>query len=341
MHFPVGLSTKEDIDTFVGALEPCIPYSLPILGYIFHSDGSGAYRMNNTSPSAHLCTPKVQIWSSQSDLKSVTSRQALFSIVLFSESDRQFRFFCSAEASGIPPTLEEQEHVKEMLGSLMKSIVSDDPNYRTIVPPPSSVDDADESFIFIGSVHEIWISALHSYSPKIKPCHVKYIYPPVKYVSPTSSLQTSSLLEANGWTISQILPSEVDLVKATSGVSRSHDYLLGRSSSSVCVRDVNNSSAPVAWGLIHADGSIGSLYVQPDYRRRGLARLVIQELSRKSVQRGGEEEIGIGRTCGTLGWNWTDVAKSNDKSIRFMESLGGWNKEWSCYWLYLATSTST
>ena len=331
MHFPVDLSTKEAIDTFVGALEAHIPYSLPILGYIFHSDGSEM----NASPLAHFSTPKVQIWSSQSHLTAGTSRQTLFSIVLFSESDSQFRFFCSAEASGIPPTPEEQEHVRETLGSFMKSIVGNDPKYRSIVQP-SSVDDANESFVFVGSVHEVWTSALHPYSPKINPRHVKYICPP----NPQPNLQTSSFLEANGWTISQIQPSEVDLVKTVSGVSRSHDYLLGRCSSSVCIRDVKKSSAPVAWALIHADGSIGALYVQPDYRKRGLARLMVQELAWKSVPRSSEEGINIGRTGGTLGWNWTDVCESNDKSIWFMESLEGWKKGWNCYWLYLITSTS-
>ena len=329
MHFPVDLSTKEATDTFVGALEAYIPYSLPILGYIFHSVGTS--EMNNAS---HFSTPKVQIWSSKSNLTTETSQQTLFSIILFSESDSQFRFFCSAETSGIPPSLEEKEHVKEMLGSFMKSVVRDDPKYRTIVWP-SSVDDTNENIIFVGSVHEIWTSTLHPYSPQVNPRHVKYICPPVN--STTSNLQTLSLLEVNGWTISQIQPSEVDLVKATSGVARSRDYLLGRCSSSVCIRDVKKGSAPIAWALIHADGSIGALYVQPDYRRRGLAHLIAQELTRKSVPQG---SVDIGRACGTMGWNWTDVSESNDKSIQFMESLGGWYKKWNCYWFYLTTSMS-
>lgn len=104
----------------------------------------------------------------------------------------------------------------------------------------------------------------------------------------------------------------------------------------MCVRTLDrdgyaSDGRPVAWVLIHYDGSIGALHVDVEYRRRGLVHLVVYELIKRCS---GENNYNVGGG-GALGWNSTDVMRENDKAVGFMGSLDGWKEGWLCYWIFL------
>lgn len=333
---PVALDTSDARREFVALLKPYLPYSLPILGYIFHSS-----QPTHTG----FGEPNIQVWTAKSDVKSDSPTSNLFSVVMFTPIDSQFRLFCSADSSSAHPTAEEEEHVVSTLQSAMNLIVvADPPIFRTIVPLPAplhnhAVEDALDlgTVIFIGSVHEKWTNCLKPYSPKMNPC-VKYLCPPSDVINAQPS--------RDGWVVTGLEEADIELVRATSGISRSREYVLERCPTSVCIRTQSKDAEgapgrPIAWALMHADGSIGALHVEADYRRQGLGQFAMHELVRRCRGSGptdkGGEKIADGG--GALGWNWTDVVQGNEKGAGFMESLGGWKEGWLCYWVFLVAES--
>jgi predicted GNAT family acetyltransferase len=71
--------------------------------------------------------------------------------------------------------------------------------------------------------------------------------------------------------------------------------------------------------MTHGDGSIGALWTQPAYRRRGHAMAVLAAHIRK------EEARGVPRFC--------YIEEGNDASMRLFASLGWTPLPWSVYWI--------
>jgi GNAT superfamily N-acetyltransferase len=98
---------------------------------------------------------------------------------------------------------------------------------------------------------------------------------------------------------------------------------------------------------MHSDGSIGMLHVEPEFRRRGIAQILMNRLIREraNTESTGEllgltkerrmESNSAVRGGGALGWNWVDVVESNKEGSRFFKSLGGWAEGWTSLWLFL------
>lgn len=338
--YPVDLNTPGTLEAFTSLLAPYTPYSLPILGAILHSGTSEDKIFADYFPGerarSHPPNFNLQVWSSEPEIHLQNSSSKLFSIISFTPSDRQFRFFCSAEASHSPPTSEQQDHVSDILQSTMRVVVAQNPDQYTSLLAPKSTDGVERNLtvapIVIGSVHEKWATCLQPHSHKINPC-IKFLYPPLRSHSPSGGMSASQL----GYSLSSLQEFDIDVVQAASGISRSREYLLERRHFSVCVRvpykgDETSYMKPIAWVLMHSDGSIGTLHVDPEHRGKGLGRLLIQELVKRCSE---ITPSGITRGGGTLGWYWTDVVQANEQGAGFMGSLEGWEKGWSCYWVYM------
>ncbi|KZP18728.1 hypothetical protein FIBSPDRAFT_863522 [Athelia psychrophila] len=323
--YPTSLATPDAVDALVALLQPHIPYSLPILGYLFHS---GQHIPNG------FHKPCVKVWTSTPQLESHIPAKGVFSVLLFTPADHQFRFFCSAESSESPASAAEEGHVLSVMESAMNIVSEGSESFRTIMPASAlpqqgSADDPNPKLFLIGSVHEKWARCLQTRALKMNPC-AKFVCPPrpVTAIAPPGEEYVST----------RLTEEDIELVCAGSGVSRSRTYLQGRLAASVCLRaktemGANAGTPPVAWGLVHADGSIGALHVEDAHRRRGLGQFVMHELVRQIGGTGpdGQEDGG----GGALGWNWTDVMAANEKGSGFMRSLGGWEERWVCYWVFL------
>jgi GNAT superfamily N-acetyltransferase len=98
----------------------------------------------------------------------------------------------------------------------------------------------------------------------------------------------------------------------------------------------------VAWGFLSVDGSLASLYTDPQLRGRGMGKAVGKRLGRM-VQAGdgarmdGErDEAGMAFRGVRPGGDWVhaDVMAANIGSVKVMEGLGGvW--AWDCHWCWL------
>lgn len=76
---------------------------------------------------------------------------------------------------------------------------------------------------------------------------------------------------------------------------------------------------PVAWVITLPDGAIGALYTMPDYRRRGLAKMVVADRLAKCAH------LGLPTYC--------HVEVTNQASERMWEGMG-WTRGHKVQWVY-------
>lgn len=143
-----------------------------------------------------------------------------------------------------------------------------------------------------------------------------------EWLLPTSTLSSIPREPASlppGYTISRVPEDQLAIVLSTSEIKRQPEtYLILPS-----VGILNDDGTLVAWGYIGIEGSFATLYVLPDYRGRGLAKCVAQQLLGR-LARGEFKDLGYG---GDSGWVHSEVKKGNIGSEGVMKALGaelGW-----------------
>ncbi|MCJ1316604.1 hypothetical protein MMC15_001925 [Xylographa vitiligo] len=85
----------------------------------------------------------------------------------------------------------------------------------------------------------------------------------------------------------------------------------------------------VAWAFLGPDGSLTSLHVEPEWRGRGLGKLVTRRLF--GLLGRGEGEAGFEGVGEGEEWCHSDVATDNAGSIGVARGLGG-EEGWECFW---------
>ncbi|MCJ1283746.1 hypothetical protein MMC26_003077 [Xylographa opegraphella] len=88
----------------------------------------------------------------------------------------------------------------------------------------------------------------------------------------------------------------------------------------------------VAWAFLGPDGSLTSLHVEPEFRGRGLGKLVTRRLFALLGEGGrgsGFEDVREGEE-----WCHSDVATDNAGSIGVARGLGG-EEGWECFWAWV------
>ncbi|KAF9224080.1 hypothetical protein BS17DRAFT_780432 [Gyrodon lividus] len=347
-HIDLNSGSRDTVAALVKLLSPHAPYSLHILGTILNA-GQRSMTIGNVDPS------KVFLWSTTPlRLSNDNPPPKLFSILIFSPIGHDFRFFCSAESSPEPPTKVEETHVERIFKMVRHMAREESPKYDSVLimksanrglGPTVRVDN-DPPMIIIGGVHEKW-----------KPCITKSSEcqnPVIRYILPRSTsgsgatLSRSVVQSSDDLVISQIRQSDIAFVRAASSIPRSEEYIMSRAAYSVCLRtrggdEGDEGGEPVAWALLHADGSIGALHVDPQYQRRGLGKLVLNSLAKKldfGKVDGEPPSVYDDLGGGALGWNWTDTEWRNDVGNLFFTSWVGRENGWTCHWTYMLTHLS-
>ncbi|TFK54255.1 hypothetical protein OE88DRAFT_1169345 [Heliocybe sulcata] len=321
--FKVDLLQPGAVAQLVNLLQPHIPYSLPLLGTLLHSSPSRLAEATDEGLITNL-----HAWTSFDPKK--IERPSVFSAVILSTLDNnQARYFCSAETSGGDPSQGERDHVlqfiQDFLSDLNRLGLS-----SSIKMMPANEQVTVNAGIIVGSVHQKWLDTLSPLAGRIGPC-TKFLRPPSEPGSAASSVPDLG----QEFAITTLTPPDIQTLISSSAIPHTEEYFLSRCDTSICVRTVDaegSPSRPVAWALQHTDGSIGTLYVQPEFRGKGLARAVVDSLARRL----NEAEVP-GERGGAFGWNWADVVQNNVNAERFFAGLHGWNIGWKCYWMFLAS----
>jgi GNAT superfamily N-acetyltransferase len=289
-------------------LQPYLPLSLPIIGSLVNHDS----KTNGT--------PTLLAWTTY-DV--ATNPPQLFAVFLFSLVANQCRFFCSAERSPGKPALHEEAFVANIIRSGIREATEVVHHKGAHMLPPSSRME-------IGSVHEKWKSCLSTFALSVSP-NVKLLRLPVPPINPVPLSMTMDDARL-AWRLpentffSQLGDDDFDTVLATTPYARSRAYLRDRASKSISIRVAmdGGGSRPIAWNIIHADGSFGLLYVDPEFRRHKLA-FICNEALTATLWEGAIRD-------GMSGWLWADVEAPN-KASRGLGSAQGLVPGWMCHWM--------
>ncbi|KAI0072777.1 hypothetical protein K474DRAFT_1711287 [Panus rudis PR-1116 ss-1] len=295
----VNIRSRPNIENLASALRPFIPLSLPVLGSLFSGDVE-----NKT----------LQIWSS---FPPCSRPPPLFSVITRTPLlNGEFRYFCSAEVSPRTPGRVEEDHVLSTLRALRK------------VLPPDTTQDPNPP-IFIGSVNDIWYPSLKS--------HTVISHTTKKYIRPPLPIHTQSNWDESphrDWIITELRDEDIELVLSSSSFLRTPKYIRSRLPFSVCLRQ-SHSSMPIAWNLLTSDGSTGMLHVEPEYRGRGLSRLVKASMLRKLEQMYCTKDEEKKGQYPYARWESCNILADNRTSINLITSLEGWKEGWWSHWLHM------
>ncbi|KAK7999387.1 gnat family [Apiospora arundinis] len=179
----------------------------------------------------------------------------------------------------------------------------------------------------------------------------KYVFP---VPAPSNKQQEGSSATAlpEGLVWSTIGPDDYADVMAVNKIIRSPTTLAKLQSAAIreaAPRPEGKPGKAVAFAFAAGDGSVRTLHVDPAYRRRGLAKMVVARLlgmglfepptnGPLAARREEEEMLLVGKGDGddrpetTLAF--AGIEESNTGSIRTFQALGGkWL--WDVYWIYL------
>jgi GNAT superfamily N-acetyltransferase len=111
-------------------------------------------------------------------------------------------------------------------------------------------------------------------------------------------------------------------IQSTCDVPRPLAYYVSRSHCSTVIRQISTQEA-VCWIILHADGALGALYTLPDWRRKGLAEIVVRQNIRwRNLHLDGKG----GRR------DFCYVFKGNTASERLWVKMG-WEEGWGVRWI--------
>jgi ribosomal protein S18 acetylase RimI-like enzyme len=291
-------------------LHPYLPLSLTILG-----------PLSQQSPEKNLIWTSFQSFPSTGELP--------FAIFLCSPSSRQCRFFTSLEHTPTAATQQDEAFVaaavRDGLALAKADLLRENPELSLT------------RGLMLGSVHEKWVPCLSPLSRWTNGC-IKFLCK----TGATAASRISPTLPA-GAILTKLEEGDLAQVIAASHIPRTHEYLRSRLEDSAGVRvassvpgEENGATQLAAWAFIHVDGSIGTLHVEPAFRRAGLASAVVRALvDRLSQQETEELQNGVGENLrkDTKGWAWVDTEGNNEHGLAFFGKLEGWERGWGAWWM--------
>jgi ribosomal protein S18 acetylase RimI-like enzyme len=192
--------------------------------------------------------------------------------------------------------------------------------------------------LLIGTIHETLAKIIREAlagadaKPPVKEIDVPYM----TYLFRPSTLPEAKVLPA-GLHWGAVRTQDFDLVRSRTSIPRQNATLALFPSLAIFRDDIDNGD-PVAWAFLGADGSLTSLHTEPEYRGKGLAKI----LSGKLFREGGflDNNIDTMLTAANKGerytseeaWFHANVALNNKSSRRVCEGLGG-KESWVVYWI--------
>ena len=138
-----------------------------------------------------------------------------------------------------------------------------------------------------------------------------------KWLFRTSDLPPSPP-PSSSYTFDKAQKEDMSFIRSRIAIYRTEDTLLRIPS--VVIRSEKGDGKPIAWAFMGLDGTLMSLHVEEEYRRRGLAKVIACRVMGGHVGDYGDD-----------GWGAADVVVSNEKSQGVCRSVGGrvwWTLSW-------------
>ncbi|KAG8878649.1 hypothetical protein FRB97_002332 [Tulasnella sp. 331] len=314
------------IDALIRFLIPLLPSSLPIVAHLRTPPRRPNLTIYSSFDLIALLDNKVE----ESQARSAPPE--LFSIVTQCEPIL-VRYFCSGERDfnandgrGWGAETDESRTADAHVESFFESWM------------PILFQESCGRPCLIGSLHHQWAPLLKKWTMEISAGDQKYIWDRGLASSHANvDHPASPLAVPPGFTLTPLSATEISRVIETSGIRRTREYVQMRLPYSLCLRKTDGAggtSTAAGWGLIHAEGSVGTFWIEPEFRGKGYSRYVLNGLvqtHRQLLAATGEDDENF--------YINVDVVKGNIAATRLFESLG-WKEAWKCFWVWVAPSDS-
>ncbi|KAG8863263.1 hypothetical protein FRB96_008754 [Tulasnella sp. 330] len=319
-------NTATTIDTLIRFLTPFLPSSLSVVAHLRAPPRPPSLTIYSSFDLDILLNKKVE------ESRASCALPALFSIA--TQCGPILRFFCSDERNiddddGRRGTAETDEskvaaaHVKSFFESWV----------------PILLQESSGRPCLIGSLRHCWVPFLKTWAVRVGIGGQKYIW---DLSLASSSLMVhgdlaSPLAVPPGFILTQLSASEIPRVIETSGLTRSREEVQQRLPYSLCLRrsgGETGTSTVAGWALIRADGTIGTLWIEPKFRGKGYTRYILYGLvqtQRRLLAVAGEDDE---KFCINVG-----VMKDNIAAAGLFEALG-WKRAWKGFWVAVAPADS-
>lgn len=298
---PIDIQDTETAGAFISFLEPFLPFSCGLIGLT----------------QSHLTSqpdPYLKAWATfDFNYRSTSEVPKLFTVAVFTPI--QGRLFCSADTSPEDVTAEELIHRERVVRLYVVTATS------LIQTLPGHEEDSE---YLLGVVHEKFFPLVKPYAGDAPTPPYRLFFCPPPDTEAINTTVTGP--DTSRWLVTGLEESDLELVRSTSHFQRTIEYLRTRIPTSACIRDPDSADGrrPVAWLMKHLDGSMGALYVDPDYRGKRLGALVVSEC----IKRLGENSVPDK-------FSWSTSTKFHPRFSEFFNHLEGWEAGWRTWWVRL------
>ncbi|RCH92810.1 hypothetical protein CU098_010905, partial [Rhizopus stolonifer] len=181
-----------------------------------------------------------------------------------------------------------------------------------------------ESTLYHG-INLLWAPVLHQVYK------VGFQAPCFKYIKSASTHSPKQIELKSHLKITQVLQEDIDLIKSATSVDYELEYLKQCAFISTAIKTNDKDEQLAGWVLTHRDMLVGALQVLPNWRRQGLADILVQNICTKYVEFFKENltEVALDKL-----YFVATVEAHNDASARLFEKMGWVHFGCGVTWLY-------
>ncbi|GAA5939493.1 GNAT family N-acetyltransferase [Sporobolomyces koalae] len=228
--------------------------------------------------------------------------------VIVVDSGNQFRFYCHVQGATEEVVREADVLLEAVVKEIMRNASREGREVVRLGAIPDQYTQVVERVTGVPciSASRIWCDPAYSSGQEI----------------PQPSTGTT-IIAAESFEFRDAREEDIPTILSTSEVPHLPSYLSTRLADTTCLFTVSQPASPgvlVAHVTTHRDGSLGTLHVDPRYRRRNLARLVLQHRLSK-MRSTTHEKVG-----------YCYVHRENEASRAVMKSLGWVESEENVWW---------
>ncbi|ORY27354.1 hypothetical protein BCR39DRAFT_538447 [Naematelia encephala] len=134
-------------------------------------------------------------------------------------------------------------------------------------------------------------------------------------------IQGESDADMDGLVVDDAREEDCEMIMNTRDIPIPLPYYHSLVRETTVIRTISTGTA-ISWSMTQHDGVIGSLYTLPDYRRRGLAQIVVEQRIKRDLETG----FGVGGYC--------YIYRGNKGSEGLFGRMG-WQRRWGVQWVSL------
>ncbi|KAI8382257.1 hypothetical protein BD560DRAFT_219392 [Blakeslea trispora] len=314
-------STEAEIEQFKHYLVKHTPHTTHFLGWLYLSKTHKAFPIESS-----------QIWCSHEDPLNTSD----IAVWIIDNGDR-IRLFVNVEIelNDIPLTQEARDIIynKERCTSSLPNCYADKKYQELYEKSLAKVTNVlriysalhDKKEVLYNGINSLWAPALY------QNFKVSFEDPCFRYLKQASTITIQPLHLDPMLKLADISMEDVKVIKENTKIDYPIEYLKHCTSVSTCIKTNDKDERLAAWVLTHRDMYVGVLQVLPEWRRKGLANILIDAIAMKYIEL--FKQAMPGTSLEKLYFTAT-VESFNTASAKLFEKMGWVSTDPGVMWLF-------